>query len=104
MDMHCKDYSDHCMTISANSCRMLILADACKRSCGLCNSEQSHGLPPLPLHLRGKPLHTSLLLHGRNFIPNDINCFQLYRSFLYKYAKSVWMLSKEWKLAPNMRM
>ena len=34
----CKDDSHLCMTIS--SCMMPILADVCKRTCGLCNDNQ----------------------------------------------------------------
>ena len=61
MDMHCKDKSGRCMTISVNSCKMPILAEVCKRSCGLCNGGQLQVLPPFPFHLQGKPLHTTLL-------------------------------------------
>ena len=64
-DLHCKDYSHHCMSISARGCRMPIQADVCKRSCGLCNGEQLHGFPTYPLHLPGKQLNTSL--PGCNF-------------------------------------
>jgi len=52
MDMHCKDKSGRCMTISVNSCRMPILAEVCKRSCGLCNGGQLQVLPPFPFHLQ----------------------------------------------------
>ena len=70
-DLHCKDYSPHCKSVSASSCRMPIQADVCKRSCGLCNGKQLPGFPkplplplpspiplPHPLPLRGKRLHT----------------------------------------------
>ena len=54
------------MTISAKNCMMPVHADVCKRTCGLCNDKQLPlpsvqlplGLPPLPLPLNGKQLHT----------------------------------------------
>ena len=71
----CKDDSHLCMTILAIQCRtMPILADVCKRTCGLCNNNQlplppqqpplprppqlpvprPPQLPPVPLPLGGK--------------------------------------------------
>ena len=72
----CKDDSHLCMTIS--SCMMPILADVCKRTCGLCNDNQlplppqqpslprppqlplpkPPQLPPVLLPFRGKQLNT----------------------------------------------
>ena len=54
-DVFCKDYSHRCVTISVNNCTMPILADVCKRSCGLCNNNQLPGFPPLPTQLPGVP-------------------------------------------------
>ena len=45
-DVFCKDYSHRCVTISVNNCTMPILADVCKRTCGLCNINQYPGFPP----------------------------------------------------------
>ena len=75
-DRPCKDDSHLCMTIS--SCIMPILADVCKRTCGLCNDDElpkpsqqlplprppqlplprPPQLPPVPLPLGGKQLNT----------------------------------------------
>ena len=48
----CKDDSHVCMTISTKSCITQILADVCKRTCGLCNDNQ------LPLPPQQPPLPT----------------------------------------------
>lgn len=49
----CQDYSPHCVTILAKSCKMPLQADVCKSTCGLCNDNQlplpSQPRPPLPL-------------------------------------------------------
>ena len=42
------------MTISAKGCMMPIQADACRRTCGLCNNNQLP-LPPQPLPLPRPP-------------------------------------------------
>jgi len=48
-DLHCKDYSHRCISISASSCRVPIEANLCKRSCGLCNGVQPPGFPTYPI-------------------------------------------------------
>ena len=48
-DLHCKDYSHRCTSISASSCRVPIEANLCKRSCGLCNGVQPPGFPTYPI-------------------------------------------------------
>ena len=66
----CKDDSHVCMTISTKSCITPILADVCKRKCGLCNDNQlplpsqpiPPGYPPFPLPLRGKKSNTLFYL------------------------------------------
>ena len=65
------------MTISPKNCMMPVHADVCKRTCGLCNDKQLPlpsvqlplGLPPLPLPLNGKQLHT--WFHCKIFDSND---------------------------------
>ena len=85
------------MTISAKGCMIPIQADACKRTCGLCNNNQLPlppqplplprppqlppitlppvTLPPVTLPLRGKQLNILSYLKnidGNN--KNDMNC------------------------------
>ena len=44
---------------------MPVLADVCKRTCGLCYDKVLQVIPPFPLQFRGKQLHISF--HWKNF-------------------------------------
>ena len=69
----CQDYSPHCMTILAKSCKMPLQADVCKSTCGLCNDNHlplpSQPRPPLPL--KGKQLDTIFHLKTIDGIKSD---------------------------------